>query len=131
MSAGDDTSDDGPNADSILDASDLIATFSDGTDADANGYVDDIAGWDFFDDDNDPFDASSCCSANGHGTGRAKEAVAQTNNGPATTGHVPEVPADAAADLGLVRRRPPTTGRWPSPTPPTTAPASPRARSAG
>ena len=38
---------------------------------DANGYVDDIAGWDFFDDDNDPFDASSCCSANGHGTGRA------------------------------------------------------------
>src|SRR6185295_12062210 len=64
-SAGDDTSDTGSNADSILDASDLIATFSQGTDADANGYVDDIAGWDFFDDDNDPYDASSCCSANG------------------------------------------------------------------
>jgi len=31
-------------ADDILDASDLIAVFSDGTDADANGYVDDIAG---------------------------------------------------------------------------------------
>ena len=44
-------------ADSILDASDLIAAFSDGSDADGNGYLDDIAGWDFFNDDNDPFDA--------------------------------------------------------------------------
>jgi len=71
-------------SDSMLDGSDLIATFSDGTDADGNGYVDDIAGWDFFDDDNDPFDASSCCSANGHGTGRAREAVAQTTTGSPT-----------------------------------------------
>ncbi len=76
--------------DSILDASDLIATFSSGTDSDGNGYVDDIAGWDFFDDDNDPFDASSCCSANGHGTGRAKEAVGQTNNGQGDTGMCPD-----------------------------------------
>jgi hypothetical protein len=51
--------------------------------------VDDIAGWDFFDNDNDPYDASSCCSANGHGSGRAKEAVAQTNNGVAETGMCP------------------------------------------
>jgi len=73
-------------SDSALDPSDLIAVFSDGDDDDpgGNGYVDDIAGWDFFDDDNDPFDASSCCSANGHGTGRAKEAAAQTNNGNST-----------------------------------------------
>ena len=73
-------------ADGVLDPSDLIAEFSDGIDDDpgGNGYVDDIAGWDFFDDDNDPFDASSCCSANGHGTGRAKEAAAQTNNGQST-----------------------------------------------
>ncbi len=77
-------------SDSMLDASDLIATFSDGTDADSNGYVDDIAGWDFFDDDNDPFDASSCCSAGGHGTGRATEAVAQTNNGLDDTGMCPD-----------------------------------------
>jgi Subtilase family len=77
-------------SDSMLDASDLIATFSDGTDADHNGYVDDIAGWDFFDNDNDPFDASSCCSANGHGTGRAKEAVAQTDNGVDDTGMCPK-----------------------------------------
>jgi len=77
-------------SDEILDGSDLIATFSDGTDADTNGYRDDIAGWDFFDDDNDPFDASSCCSANGHGTGRAREAVAQTNNGQGDTGMCPD-----------------------------------------
>ena len=77
-------------SDSILDASDLIATFSDGSDADGNGFTDDIAGWDFFDDDNDPFDASSCCSANGHGTGRAREAVAETNNGNASTGMCPD-----------------------------------------
>lgn len=76
-------------SDSILDGSDLIATFSDGTDADGNGYVDDIAGWDFFDDDNDPFDASSCCSANGHGTGRARDAAAETNNGDKGVGMCP------------------------------------------
>jgi hypothetical protein len=68
-------------ADKLLDGSDLIATFSDRTDADRNGYVDDIAGWDFFDDDNDPFDASSCCSASGHGSDRAKSAAGDTNNG--------------------------------------------------
>src|SRR4051812_10199266 len=67
-------------SDSILDASDLIARFSGDGDGDANGFVDDIAGWDFFDDDNDPFDASSCCSADGHGSGRGRDAVADTNN---------------------------------------------------
>jgi Subtilase family/RTX calcium-binding nonapeptide repeat (4 copies) len=77
-------------ADALLDGSDLIASFSDGSDADANGYVDDIAGWDFFDDDNDPFDASSCCSAGGHGTGRAREAVAATDNGLAGPGVCPD-----------------------------------------
>src|SRR5215212_1182896 len=77
-------------ADSFLDPSDLIATFSDDVDDDSNGYVDDIAGWDFFDDDNDPFDASSCCSANGHGTGRAREAVAKTNNANDPTGMCPK-----------------------------------------
>ena len=77
-------------SDAILDGSDLIATFSDSTDSDSNGYVDDIAGWDFFDDDNDPFDASSCCSANGHGTGRAREAVAETDNAAGSPGVCPD-----------------------------------------
>ena len=90
-------------SDSILDASDLIATFSNGDDADGNGFVDDIAGWDFFDDDNDPFDASSCCSANGHGTAprpRSRRRDEQRRQG---NRDVPRVPAAAAADLGHVR----------------------------
>ena len=82
-------SDGDDEADSVLDASDLIERFSrpgqqgdvvGGVDDDGNGYVDDIAGWDFFDDDNDPFDISSCCSASDHGTDRAREAAAETDN---------------------------------------------------
>jgi hypothetical protein len=42
------------NADAVLDPSDLIHDFSGDGDNDHNGYVDDIAGWDFFNDDNDP-----------------------------------------------------------------------------
>jgi hypothetical protein len=51
-------------ADDLLEASDLIATFEDGVDDDGNGYVDDIAGWDFFADDNDPYHEYD----DGHGT---------------------------------------------------------------
>ena len=70
-----------------------------------NGYVDDIAGWDFFDDDNDPFDASSCCSANGHGTGRApRRRSPRPTTASGGVGHVPRLPAHAAARLGHVRR---------------------------
>lgn len=42
-------------ADDLLDPSDLLFAFSDGIDDDGNGFVDDIAGWDFFGDDNDPY----------------------------------------------------------------------------
>src|SRR5437667_2704027 len=65
---------------SKLDAEDLIAFFSNGDDADGNGYVDDIAGWDFFDDDNNPFDASSYSSANNHGSARAEDAAEEGND---------------------------------------------------
>lgn len=41
------------SGDGVLDVSDLLATFSDGVDADFNGFVDDISGWDFFGNDND------------------------------------------------------------------------------
>ena len=81
--------DDEADADKLLDASDLIAVFSDGKDSDSNGYTDDIAGWDFFDDDNDPYDASSYSSAENHGSGRAKEAAGATNNGQGDTGVCP------------------------------------------
>src|SRR5262249_10707456 len=43
------------NGNGVIDPEDLIEIFSDGIDADANGYVDDIAGWDFHENDNDPF----------------------------------------------------------------------------
>ena len=69
---------------------DLIGAFSDGTDADGNGYVDDIAGWDFFDDDNDPADASSYFAAGGHGTGRMNEAAEQANDGAGELGVCPK-----------------------------------------
>src|SRR6185436_14297951 len=50
--------------------------FSDGNDDDANGYVDDIAGWDFMKDDNDPYDDTRY----GHGTGEANDSTAAANN---------------------------------------------------
>src|SRR5207245_437932 len=63
-----------------LDGEDVLVHFSDGVDDDGNGFVDDIAGWDFFDDDNNPFDASSYSSAGNHGSGRASDALAEGNN---------------------------------------------------
>jgi hypothetical protein len=42
------------NANGYVDAEDLIVRFSDGRDDDRNGYRDDISGWDFYDDQNDP-----------------------------------------------------------------------------
>lgn len=68
-------------ADDRLDPSDLIATFSDGVDDDGNGYVDDIAGWDFFDGDNDPWAHLQSSSYAGHGTGVARLAVEEGGNG--------------------------------------------------
>ena len=68
------------DADTMLDGSDLIARFGTDGDTDGNGYPDDIAGWDFFDDDNDPYDASSYSSGEGHGSGQAEEAVREGND---------------------------------------------------
>ncbi len=65
------------NRNGKLDAGDLIANFSDGTDDDNNGYVDDISGWDFMKDDNDPYDDTRY----GHGTGEARDSTSRANNG--------------------------------------------------
>ncbi len=65
------------NPDSVRDPSDLIALFSDGVDDDGNGYVDDISGWDFMWNDNDPYDDTR----DGHGTGEGRDSTAAADNG--------------------------------------------------
>ena len=54
-----------------------------GVDDDNNGYIDDIVGWDFFDNDNLPLDE------NGHGTLVASQIVGVTNNGEGGVGVAP------------------------------------------
>jgi hypothetical protein len=61
----------------VITPQDLLIAFSDGTDADGNGFADDIAGWDFVDNDNDPFDDVQY----GHGTGEARDSTAEADNG--------------------------------------------------
>jgi hypothetical protein len=61
----------------MFEPQDLLIAFSDGVDDDGNGYVDDIVGWDFVDDDNDPFDDVQY----GHGTGEAEDSTAEADNG--------------------------------------------------
>ena len=63
--------------DSVKDPSDLIAFFSDGVDDDGNGFIDDVSGWDFFWNDNNPYDDTRY----GHGTGEARDAAAESGNG--------------------------------------------------
>src|SRR3989449_4992190 len=65
------------NGNGITDPQDLIMLFSNGSDDDGNGYVDDICGYDFFEFDNDPFDEVQY----GHGTGEARDSTAEANNG--------------------------------------------------
>ena len=62
------------DANAFLDPSDLIRTFSDTVDDDANGYVDDISGWDFFEGDNDANDDVDY----GHGTGESEDSAGET-----------------------------------------------------
>jgi hypothetical protein len=61
----------------LLDPQDVLVAFTDKTDADHNGYVDDIVGWDFLDNDNDPYDDVQY----GHGTGEARDSSGEANNG--------------------------------------------------
>ncbi|HZS36479.1 MAG TPA: FG-GAP-like repeat-containing protein [Polyangia bacterium] len=74
------------NANGVLDAEDLINAFSDGKDDDGNGYIDDISGWDFFHNDNDPADDTHF----GHGTGSSRDGAAETNNSMGGAGVCPD-----------------------------------------
>ena len=74
----------------VIDGQDVIRAFSDGTDADGNGYVDDIAGWDYFEDDNDASDTTSYSAAGGHGTGRMNDAAEEGDDAAGNIGICPK-----------------------------------------
>lgn len=59
----------------VLTPEDLILAFSDGVDHDHNGYVNDIAGWNYVDNNNDPYDDVQY----GHGSGEARDSTAEAN----------------------------------------------------
>ena len=78
-----------PNGNGILDAEDLIVEFSDGIDNNGNGYVDDISGWDFYNNKNVPDNKNKPAYQNdpatydttyGHANGQMARASAITNN---------------------------------------------------
>lgn len=71
-----------------VDAQDLLLAFSDGIDDDGNGYPDDIAGWDFFADDNDPFHTLNTGFGT-HGTGVMEDAAAEGDGGGGRIGQCP------------------------------------------
>ncbi|MFA5788044.1 MAG: S8 family serine peptidase, partial [Actinomycetota bacterium] len=79
-----------PSGQAKITGLDLIHAFSDGRDDDRNGFVDDIAGWNFFDNTNDPTDRSSYFAAENHGSGRAEEAVEEGNEGSGSIGVCPK-----------------------------------------
>jgi hypothetical protein len=74
-----------PNGNGHCDGQDLIRFHANGIDEDGNGFVDDIAGWDFADDDNDAEDEVRY----GHGNGEASDEVAEADNGSGFPGFAP------------------------------------------
>jgi hypothetical protein len=74
------------NNNGLLDPQDLIHCFSDGQDQDGDGFTDDISGWDFLWNTNDPVDDEYY----GHGTDEAKWSSAEGNNGIDTIGVCPD-----------------------------------------
>jgi hypothetical protein len=69
----------------MLTPEDLIIAFSDGVDHDHNGYANDIAGWNFVDNNNDPFDDVQYS----HGTGEDEDSTAEANTSAGEIGSCP------------------------------------------
>jgi subtilisin family serine protease len=68
------------NHNGYIDGKDILAAWSNGNDQDGNGYKDDLVGWDFINNDNDPFDD------NGHGTHVSGTIGGLGNNGVGVAG---------------------------------------------
>lgn len=75
----------------IEEATHLVAECVPGAhfDNDGNGFANDIAGWNFFDNNNEPADLSSYFAAHHHGTDRALDAAEQGNDGEGSIGVCP------------------------------------------
>ena len=86
------------NGNGLRDPEDLIVSFTNGIDNDANGYRDDISGWDFYTNQNDP---ATIDTAYTHANGQMKQAAAETNNGVGGAGICPRcllLPVKAGAE---------------------------------
>lgn len=77
------------NANGMIDPEDLIMKCSDSVDDDGNGYLDDISGWDFMQDDNNAYDETRF----GHGNGEARDSCGEGNNGMGDIGVCPNCTA--------------------------------------
>jgi hypothetical protein len=98
LSAEDYGDTDDSNGNDLVDPEDIIVRFSDGSDDDHNGYVDDISGWDFYNDQNDP---ATVDSQYDHANGQMEQAAAETNNGLKGAGICPKcrlLPIKAGAE---------------------------------
>jgi FG-GAP-like repeat/Subtilase family len=86
------------NGNGLVDPEDIIVRFSNGVDNDHNGYTDDISGWDFYNDQNDP---ATLDSTYDHANGQMEQAAAETNNGLEGAGVCPDcrlLPVKAGAE---------------------------------
>lgn len=86
------------NGNGLVDPEDIIVRFSDGKDDDHNGYTDDISGWDFYDDQNDP---ATVDGAYLHANNQERQAAAQADNAFLGAGICPDctiVPVKAGAE---------------------------------
>jgi hypothetical protein len=79
----------------FVDGRDLLAAWSDGVDGDSNGFIDDLVGWNFLSNSNDPSPSTTADLVNGtrnfdvHGRGVAGVAGATLNNGLGVAGVAP------------------------------------------
>ena len=86
------------NANGLRDPEDLIVSFTNGVDNDGNGYQDDISGWDFYTNQNDPATIDTTYT---HANSQMKQAAAQANNGVRGAGICPKcllLPVKAGAE---------------------------------